>query len=281
MSLKIFTLAVLDDPTFVLLTDLVARCNQAENLDLPISADLGSAARLLVADLDGELVGLATISLGREAEICLCVDPRRRRRGIGRALAVASAMRAIAEGCSEPVFVVDLAADSGCIFVVQLGARFSLAEHRMDLDLSLIPPAPTPIHGLCIRPVRFDDAPAMSQILTLAFDDPPELVGHFVTERLASRFHRFLLAEFDGQPVGTLRLIQEDGWVYITTFGVTPQYQGRGIGRQMLLSVITMLRHEGQRAIRIEVETHNSAALSLYESCGFRRRRTFAYYCLA
>ncbi|EFO80634.1 GCN5-related N-acetyltransferase [Oscillochloris trichoides DG-6] len=281
MSLKISTPAALDDPTFVLVTDLVARCNQAEHLDLPISTDLGRAGDLLLADLDGELVGVATISLGREAEICLCVDPRHRRQGIGRALAVASAMRANAEGCPEPLFVVDLAAESGRVFVARLGAQLGFAEHRMDLDLTRVPAPLAPLAGLHIRPANFDDAPTISTILTTAFGDPPELVGHFVTERLASRFHRFLLAELDGQPVATLRLIHEDGWAYITTFGVHPNYQGRGIGRQMLCSVINLLRNEGQGSIRIEVETHNSAALTLYESCGFIRRRTFAYYRLA
>ncbi len=278
VSLKISTPVALDDPTFVLVTDLVARCNQAENLDLPISTDLGRPGGLLLADLDGELVGVATISLGREAEICLCVDPYHRRHGVGRALAVVAAMRAMAEGCPEPLFVVDLAAESSHIFVDRLGTRFSFAEHRMDLDLSQVIPSPPPLRGLHIRPANFDDSPAISQILTLAFGDPPELVGRFVTERLSSRFHRFLLAEYEGQPVATLRVIHEDGWAYITTFGVHPHYQRRGIGRRMLCAVIGMLRGEGHMAIRIEVETQNASALMLYEACGFRRQQTFAYY---
>jgi len=104
------------------------------------------------------------------------------------------------------------------------------------------------------------------------------MVRRFVAERLANRSHRFLVGDLAGHPVATLRLIREDGWVYVTTFGVQPAFQGRGVGRRMLLHSIDMLRNAGEVAGRIEVETINATALGLYEDCGFRRSRSFAYY---
>lgn len=278
MSLTITAPAALDDPTFAAISALVLRCNQAEGLDLPILVEVGSPLSLLLAYLDQRLTGVASFNYNLGAEICLCVDPSDRRAGVGWALAQAAYSLATDHAAHAPRFVCDLAAESGPAFAAAIGAQLSFAEHRMDLDLAAVPPAPAPMPGLHIRPARADDAPAISDILIAAFGDSPELARRFVAERLASRSQRFLLGDLAGRPVATLRLIREDGWVYVTTFGVLPAFQGRGVGRRMLLHTITMLRNAGEAAVRIEVETTNAPAIGLYQSCGFRRARSFAYY---
>jgi len=103
-------------------------------------------------------------------------------------------------------------------------------------------------------------------------------VRSFVARRLAHPTNRFILGELDGQLAGTLRLIEDAGWIYVTTFGVRPDLHGRGVGRRLLMHSIGGMVASGQGRIRIEVETINASAQGLYESCGFRRDRTYAYY---
>jgi ribosomal protein S18 acetylase RimI-like enzyme len=199
---------------------------------------------------------------------------------VGRALVAASRAHAAARGAGEVLFVSDTTAESGRAFATALGAQLSFAEHRMDLDPAAVPAAPSPMPDLDIRPARADDAPGIVAVLVAAFGDPPAMVERFVAERIASRAHRFLLGELAGRPAGTLRLIAEDGWAYVSTFGVLPTLHGRGVGRRMLLHAIAQLLAEGQRAVRIEVETTNAPAIRLYESCGFHQDRTYAYHTL-
>ncbi len=271
----------LDDATAEALRDLVARCNAAEGLDLPLPAEVGAGAGLILARLDGQLAGAAYVSYAPEFEICLCVDPASRRRGVGRALLQAVRDNAVGRRADALLLVADVAADSGRAFAAALGAELSYAEHRMDLDLPAVPPPPAPLPGLHIRAAGAEDTQAIVGVLVAAFGDPPPMVERFVAERMASRSHRFLLGELAGRPAGALRLILDDGWTYITTFGVLPELQGRGVGRRMLLHALGALLAEGQEAIRIEVDTTNAAAIGLYQSCGFRTGHTFSYLMLA
>ncbi|MCT7658088.1 ribosomal protein S18-alanine N-acetyltransferase [Mycobacterium deserti] len=52
----------------------------------------------------------------------------------------------------------------------------------------------------------------------------------------------------------------------IHTVGVDPAYQGRGIGRRMVAS---LLEYASGGAVFLEVRTDNEAAIALYESFGF------------
>ncbi len=283
MSITISAPEALDDQTVEALSALALRSNRAEGLDLTIPPEVGATMGLLLAHRDGELVGAASISYGyhgHEVEAILCVDPARRRLGVGRALVLAARDQAAARGADKLLFVVDTAGESGRAFAEALGAHTSFAEHRLDLDPAAVPPTPAPLPGFSIRPASPADASAIIPVLVAAFGDPPAMVERFVSERLVSRAHRFLLGELDGRPVGTLRLNGEDGWLYVTTFGVLPELHGRGVGRRLLLYAIAMLRGEGREAIRIEVETTNAPAIGLYEACGFRRSHTFAYLML-
>jgi GNAT superfamily N-acetyltransferase len=74
-----------------------------------------------------------------------------------------------------------------------------------------------------------------------------------------------------GRVVGTCAAIpQGDGSFELAKLAVTPEAQGRGIGRTLALAVIAFARARG--AMRV-VLTSNSAlgpALRLYESLGFR-----------
>lgn len=280
MNITITAPETLDAATSAAIQSLVARCNAAEGLDLPIAAEVGPSSALLLAHLDGQLAGTALISYSGDAEICVCVAPARRRRGVGRALALAARAAVAARGQGGAIFVVDTAAESGRGFAAALGARLDYAEHRLDLDMAAVPPDPPALPGLSLRAAEVADAPAIVDVLVAAFGDPHAMVERFVGERIADPDQRFLLADLDGRTVGTLRLVGDGGWIYVTTFGVRPELHGRGIGRRLLLHAIGQLRDAGDTMIRIEVDVSNAPALGLYEACGFRRMQTFAYMLL-
>ncbi|MEN9923292.1 MAG: mycothiol synthase [Actinomycetota bacterium] len=58
------------------------------------------------------------------------------------------------------------------------------------------------------------------------------------------------------------------GEIYV--LGVSPEFQGRGLAKALTLHSLQFLRSEGLLEAMLYVNKDDTAALSLYESCGFR-----------
>ena len=64
----------------------------------------------------------------------------------------------------------------------------------------------------------------------------------------------------------------------ITNVAVSPIYQNRGVGRQMMRAIMQIAKDKGANAMTLEVRPSNSSAVHLYEALGFKsvgRRRGY------
>lgn len=68
-----------------------------------------------------------------------------------------------------------------------------------------------------------------------------------------------------------------DGKGVIEPLGILPAYQGRGYGRLLLQMVLRVLAARGAKKVEIGTWRDNEAAVHLYESLGFRRRKTVSF----
>jgi putative acetyltransferase len=86
---------------------------------------------------------------------------------------------------------------------------------------------------------------------------------------------RRLVAVADGRIVGMLGLHQGEGRrAHVGEIGlfVHDDFQGRGIGRQLLEACIDLAENWlGLTRIELDVFVDNAPAITLYESCGFER----------
>jgi [ribosomal protein S18]-alanine N-acetyltransferase len=62
----------------------------------------------------------------------------------------------------------------------------------------------------------------------------------------------------------------------ILSVGVSPVFQGQGIGRAIISAGLEYLRGQGVNGVRLEVRPDNAPAVHLYESFGFRRRGEYS-----
>jgi ribosomal protein S18 acetylase RimI-like enzyme len=263
--------------------ELAQVCNRFEGLDLPLDftpVEPGSVARAgqFLCYEGGSLVGFAGLYGITEPELCGMVHPERRRRGIGRALFEVAREECRHRGLGTFELVCDQASEAGRAFAAAVGARYQYAEYGMLLDPAAIDRSRPRHEDLLMRPAGPEDAGAVAQIRALAEDERMEQVRWFVERGMRNPIQRYYIATLHGEPVGTLRVSQHDPSTYITSFAVLPTHQGRGYGRQMLLDTLDMLLAEKRPDIRIEVDTQNHNAYSLYRSCGFRETSTFGYY---
>lgn len=65
------------------------------------------------------------------------------------------------------------------------------------------------------------------------------------------------------------------GAIELTYIGVSPTYQGMGLGRTLLNKFIELSRGKGYHSIVLSVEEENKSAIALYEKSGFRTIKTF------
>lgn len=129
-------------------------------------------------------------------------------------------------------------------------------------------PVGTVIHIDALHPA---DVARCAQLERLLFPaDDPYSEQAFFEELLAG--HQYLAAHYGSALVGYAGLALLTGpplaEATISTIGVDPAYQGRGIGRALLRELLKRA-DAAAAAVVLEVRTDNSAARALYESEGF------------
>ena len=55
----------------------------------------------------------------------------------------------------------------------------------------------------------------------------------------------------------------------VSNIGVAPRHRGKGIGRQIMLFALWMLKEEGLEKVGLRVHVDNKPAIHLYETLGF------------
>ncbi|MGH2515033.1 MAG: GNAT family N-acetyltransferase [Ktedonobacterales bacterium] len=283
---EIVGLQALDAAERAQVRDLLARCNTAERLDLKV--EIASVARgsdedtysIFLARQGGMLAGICMLDGGREIELCGCVHPDYRRRGIGRALLAAACAEAQRRQATKLLLICEDGSRSGQGFIATLEAVREFAEHRMELDL-VAEGVPVVTGTLTLRPATSSDQPAIAHITALAFSRDEESERQRLAADMEGSTERFFLALHGSVPVGTLKIVEEPPRALIYGFAVLPAYQGQGYGREILRRMLRLLSAEGWTRIGLEVETENARAYHLYTTTGFRPITTYGYFALS
>ena len=81
----------------------------------------------------------------------------------------------------------------------------------------------------------------------------------------------FRVALEDGRVVGYggIWLVVDEA--HVTNVAVAPAFQRRGIGRRLMVDLLTLAREAGMACSTLEVRAGNVAAIDLYEKLGFER----------
>ncbi len=120
---------------------------------------------------------------------------------------------------------------------------------------------------LCIEPAAPTDAALLHGIAERCFSSPWSEVTF--ASMLGERGCAFYIARSGGSAVGfcAIRAASDEG--ELLDIAVLPEHRRGGIGTALLGAGLAYLRDAGTERIFLEVRVSNSAAQSMYASCGF------------
>ena len=257
---------------------LADECRSHDRLELPLHrAPPGGSkeSNQFLYYQDDELVGIASLAPGNEIEVLGVVHPEHRRKGIGRLLLSAVADECKKRGVSDFLLVCEEASFSGCEFAKGIGAKLEFSEYLMELDWTV--PAETNVHSpeIDVRLATSGDIDHIVDIQSETNND--KLQSRTIVENwLHSGACQLLVARFDEQVIGMIRVTHVGRTIWLNSFVVRKSLRGRGIGRRVLVTALRAL--EGENRVLLEVETDNKNALALYRSVGFCETTTYRYY---
>ncbi len=117
--------------------------------------------------------------------------------------------------------------------------------------------------------MRWWDVPAVHALEQRLFDPDQWSLEVFWSELAADRW--YVVAEDAGAVVGYAGLAVGGGEADVQTVAVSPDAQGRGLGRVLLDALVAEAARQAASSVLLEVRADNPAAIRLYERTGFER----------
>ncbi len=258
------------------------------NLRRPGYVPIGN---LFVAKTDGEIVGyvdvIVEMKLGR-AIVAGYVEPGQRRRGLGGALYRQAEKRARQAG----VRVVQVNVNEKDREVAAVLTKHGFAVVRrfveMDMDISRFAEKGE-ASQYPMRRMRDGEAARLADIQNRSFDgswgfspNTAEEIAHSTSGPEARDGVR--LAIDSDRVAGYCWMVRQRAGEddeprgRVTMIGVDPDYQGQGVGRDLLRDGLVHARDSGLKTVRLTVDDQNRTAHSLYLSMGFVEGEAGVWY---
>jgi len=108
-------------------------------------------------------------------------------------------------------------------------------------------------------------------------DDSKEGIDKFLRRNPTTNF----IAEEDGEIVGSILCGHDGRRGYIYHTAVDMRYRGKGIGKNLVNSVINALKREGINKATLVVFTNNEVGNGFWRSMGWEKREDLNYYNLS
>lgn len=170
---------------------------------------------------------------------------------------------------------------------------FRLVDIRAELNVPLTPSTPAaPRDGHRIRPSTPDDLEAVTALAGKAFqntrfsNDPEfgpgaaaRLYTQWIKQNCESQTTTVLVSVNENRVNGFISLVPTgDDDASIGLIAVDDKMRGRGVGRALVEASKDHCRQAGIRELSVVTQASNTAALRLYEECGFRLSSVKLWY---
>ncbi|HFJ9250511.1 GNAT family N-acetyltransferase [Bacillus anthracis] len=228
---------------------------------------------------DTQLVGaLSMYDFERPTKLELLgfVHPNYRKQHIGTTL-LQTAMKEIRlREADEALLIMNGESASGKAFAIYMKLPYLYSEYSMEFKANEAQKRAKNAIQLTLASSK--SLLDLIEISSKAFGDSVENTATWLQKMMDSSSHQVYSALIDEKVIGTITVSKQEQSTTLSGFAVHPSYQGKGYGKDILMSMVHTLITKGASTIELDVETKNNHALKLYTQCGFEMKTKYDYY---
>ncbi len=176
------------------------------------------------------------------------------------------------------LFVCEPQSIDGKAAIKKMGAEFHLTEYSLKFKGFSNDPEKQQLTQITLQKADLKDLEAIVDLSRLIFNDDYEDAKSMVTKSLESGVRTLYIAILDNRLIGMGAVSIENNEASIFGLGISPQYRGKGFGKELLDFILKELKNKGIQDVSIEVDSSNKNAFNLYVKCGFVVETSYDYY---
>lgn len=225
---------------------------------------------------NGELIGfLAAFFFYEQAcEVSLIVDPVHRKKGIATQL-LCTILPLLKERGMQQI-IVSMVAEINQSWIANTGCTFRQSDYHMD-RFNFNPIAiPAPV--LQIRQAQFQDIATLTEIEAACFAEIHSEPFMRYANLVYDTDYLILIAFHNQLPVGKAHIRWEEQHAQFFDIGITPKYQGRGFGTELVAVCINESLKKGKSKQSLDVVATNHSAIAIYKKLGFKTTMHHDYW---
>ena len=273
-------------------SDQVVVRDLIDNLDRP---NHSPELNVFVAEKKGIITGYIDVipeqEIGR-AIIQYLVHPAHRLKWIPEKLVEYAVERAVTLGVKKVQVNIPEDDKAGERLFAKMGFHFVRRFLELRLDLSKTHKSEFTLKDYPCRPMAEGEIEKLTKLQNRSFLDTwgfnpntPEEISYRIRLPNAS-FEDITLCFVRDVPIAYCwakikfdeRTFMDGQEGRIMMLGVNPDYQGKGLGKKVLMKGLTRLKNRGVRIVDLTVDGENHVARALYESLGFELRAHSLWY---
>lgn len=237
-----------------------------------------------------ELVSYLGISCfdGVTGEICGMTHPDFRGQGFFHRL-LATASNEMRHGSYQKLLLLsDENSVSGMKFIQSVAKGYERSEYRMErIAASIDANEPKAVAFseaalITLRPAVKGDEQDIARQNAIYFENEgfDSLTGEFQIKPLEEdpENYKTYLIDLEDSTIGKINVEYNEGYAFISGFGIRPEYRRKGYGRAAMMKTLRLLEDQNIKLSSLDVICTNKNALNLYKSCGFEEFSVMNYY---
>lgn len=271
-------------PTLAPVHDLYFRCERTDGYALKVywqtlkerQHDLNALDYLCLAD--DKIAGMLNIFFFSDtAEICVLVDPEFRHQGIFKKLLMIGLTKLRNYIVSEYMFIAN---DKHEKFAEACLKRHAIIDHK---EVEMRPRANINYDAkqeITLARATLEDLDVLADLHIQSFERPDfdSIKERFATTLKEPNRKAYIARNEKGEVVGKIHAREDFNRIVVHDVGIAKKFRQQGYGEALMLTWLKNYSNEYTKPITVEVLSDNTAALKLYEKCGFEYTNRYTFY---
>jgi ribosomal protein S18 acetylase RimI-like enzyme len=217
----------------------------------------------------------AFIPMENEAEVVAFTHPAHRKLGHFTALLNKAVEMLKKAGIHKILFLLEPCSRSGeSVLKKYSDIKWERTEYQLVHSGNI----PVLSNTLKLQSVNMENIELCIKLTDKIFNKPHEKNDNFVLNAINSPDREIFIAFKENEPVGTFNLHYLNDTTFIYGFGIAPEYQGKGYGKQLLNHALNVGFTKSKK-VTLDVDSDNPPAYKLYINSGFVIDFQVDYYC--